>query len=68
MQANKVKVRSKGVRQGVTLYVAHPVYGIERWNGLERPHYNPYTRSFFRKGFQKQQAEHEKYITLHYWG
>jgi len=107
MQANKVKVRFKDVRQGVTIYVAHPVYGIERWNVLERPHYNPCTRSFFvkvlengkyvnrrsladagitrysngrraffklkhakewariwatHKGFQKQQAEHEKYI------
>ncbi|AXF53033.1 MAG: hypothetical protein [Caudoviricetes sp.] len=37
MQASKVKVRLKDIRSGVTVYTAHPVYGIDKVVITSRP-------------------------------
>lgn len=40
MKTANVKVRVKDVRQGVTLYTAHPVYGIDRYVVCGKPFLN----------------------------
>lgn len=40
MKTSNVKVRVKDVRQGVTMYTAHPVYGIESYKVMSKPFMN----------------------------
>lgn len=37
MKTAKVKVRVKDVRQGVTMFTAHPVYGINKYVATGKP-------------------------------
>ena len=37
MKTSNVKARVKDIRQGVTLYIAHPVYGINKYVAHGRP-------------------------------
>ena len=37
MQTSKVKVRLKDIRAGVTVYTAHPVYGVDKAFITSRP-------------------------------
>lgn len=47
MKTANVKVRVKDVRQGVTLYTAHPLYGIEKCIVLGKPFVEHHTKSLF---------------------
>jgi hypothetical protein len=38
MKTSNVKVRLKDIRQGVTIYVSHPVYGINKYFVTSRPY------------------------------
>lgn len=47
MKTKNVKVKFKDIKQGVTLYISHPVYGIERLTVVGKPYYHKTVRSFF---------------------
>lgn len=47
MKAKNVKVRAKDVKAGVTAYVAHPVYGIDKVIFKAKPKINKHTNSLF---------------------
>lgn len=47
MKTKNVKVRLKDIKQGVTVYVAHPVYGIEKLLVDSKPYMHPTVKSLF---------------------
>lgn len=51
------RVRVKDVKAGVTIYVAHPVYGIEKHVIASRPYINKNTGSLFAK-FRSRLSHH----------
>ena len=40
-------MKVKDVRQGVTVFISHPVYGIEELQVTSKPYISPYTNSLF---------------------
>lgn len=49
MKTANVKARVKDIKAGVTLYTAHPVYGIDKTVVLGKPYLNSGTKSLFVK-------------------
>lgn len=49
MKTKNVKVRMQDIKQGVTIYVAHPVYGINKYIIKGKPFLSKYTNSLFVK-------------------
>lgn len=49
MKTKNVKVRLKDVKQGVTVYTAHPVYGIDIYRFESKPYWHPSVGSLFVK-------------------
>lgn len=47
MRTKNVKVKLKDVKAGVTMYVSHPVYGIEKHIVLGKPFLCEHTKSLF---------------------
>jgi len=47
MKTANVKVRVKDVKAGVTLYTAHPVYGIDKAFVVSRPYFDKGVKSLF---------------------
>lgn len=49
MKTKNVKVRLEDVKAGVTMYVSHPVYGIEKHVVMGKPFLSKHTNSLFVK-------------------
>ena len=49
MKTKNVKVRVKDIKQGVTIYIAHPVYGIEKVEVTSKPYINKHTKLLFMR-------------------
>lgn len=49
MKTKNVKVRMQDIKQGATIYVAHPVYGINKYIIKGKPFLSKYTNSLFVK-------------------
>ena len=47
MKTKNTRVRAKDIKQGVTIYVSHPVYGIEKRLIESKPYTNKHTGSLF---------------------
>jgi hypothetical protein len=47
MKTKNVKVRLKHIKQGITVYVSHPVYGIEKLRVESKPYMHPTVKSLF---------------------
>ena len=49
MKTKNTKARLKDIKAGVTLYVVHPVYGIEKLTVMDRPYMHNSVGSYFVK-------------------
>lgn len=47
MKTANVKVREKDIKQGVTIYVAHPVYGIDKYRIKGKPYLHKVVNCMF---------------------
>lgn len=47
MKTGNCRVRVKDIKSGKTIYVAHPVYGIEKHTLIGRPYNSQFTNSLF---------------------
>jgi hypothetical protein len=47
MQAHKSKLRFRDIRAGVSGYVSHPIYGVERVEFLGKPYWHKDINSWF---------------------
>ena len=47
MKTKNVKARLQDIKQGVTLYTSHPIYGIDVCVVIGKPYMNKNTRSLF---------------------
>jgi hypothetical protein len=53
MKTANVKVRLKDLKQGVTIYISHPVYGIDKLLVASKPYYSSVTGSSFFKTIKR---------------
>lgn len=63
MKTKNVKVRAKDVKHGVTIYTAHPVYGIDSYVVLGKPYINKHTHSLFVKVLVRSSIGNHSYQT-----
>ena len=56
MKTKNTRVRVKDIKQGITIYVSHPVYGIDKHLIASKPYISKYVGSLFADSIKQYET------------